>query len=328
MKTSQAGKEDDGRETWENARALAALYDPVPSFLSSVVRILRCDSEEAPSGELSRLAIYCLKHLLRIGSIRGFLHSATETFFQDQLDPELPISGRTLTKCFSSRDIAVLLAVLTLYRGRLRRLPVELQEELSKRIHLSAEIGGRVGQAIPSVGFAQGLLVGITRPIALSILREVDFLAWTQYRKTVSNLPYPYDERMEIEQFGCSHGQVAGMLLQNAGMGVQTAEYIAEALRDGDISDIAGTRSVMQLRVASVWTESLQKRGEIPQLVHRVEYYPVEEQLRQLLAFVAERRTNGSVNNMLDRNFLPKSEVGKEVEDTVEDDWDPPFDGA
>jgi hypothetical protein len=266
---------------WENARAYASLLGVVPSSFSSLVRLLVRQGSDISSLDFKTIAQ--TERLLKGPTSRSMFFFCAKTFRELELDNKSDVTLRELVAMFSPFDLASLISLLYLYR-RSEKLckDDEAWASISSNISSLSEIGGYVGDAIPSIGLGTGLFVGCLREIALCTVGHHDPAGYQAYIRHLQDTKQELDLDFELQRWSTSSLQIASTLLQSMGFGVDMSEGIVFGLDPrvsiAEITDDASYR----LKITRVWIDSMLETGEQPTISLRGEYYPLKEAMDRL----------------------------------------------
>lgn len=302
------GEEVDSGRGWDEAIKIASLIGEIPSLFSTCIRGLMADSREGEA--LSRGARHSLKVLMLGSSLKSSLLFAGKTFKPDLTKDDSFASPEAAAKIFKLGEIANIIALLFLYR-RVQKTFGETHEdrwlEISKTLGIEAEIGGHLGFAIPKIGFSWGLMIGSMRHFGTFLLVASQPKAFQKYRVDMKMAKKEYDLAYELDVWGCTHLQVASIVLQTLGMGVN----LAQALPIGTEAKLDNTlpTDIYRVRITTEWIKTLRKTGMQPEMTHRGDFYPLKKDLDGLLTLITEINSKGSRYNWLNKgkDDMPKA---------------------
>ena len=285
---------------WEEAREIAANFGAIPSLFSACIRGLMTDSKEG-SG-MSRGTRHSLKVLMLGGNFRAAIYHAGLTFRPDQTDEKAFKTPEGVTKAFKLDELAYLTALLFSYR-RMQKLCATKHSDrwpdISRAVILESEVGGHLGLAIPKIGFGWGILIGSIRNLAMGLLLVSKPKEFHKYRIDQKVKKSEFDLSYEREVWGCTHLQVASIILQTLGMGVNLAQAM-ELGFDAALSNSLAT-DVYRVRITREWISALLKTGKAPEMTHRGDFYPLRPELDKLTAAAQEIVSSGSAYEWLEK---------------------------
>jgi hypothetical protein len=288
-------------ESWEQAKRMAGLVGEIPSVFSTCIRFFRIDAERN-KGILTPSSRYCFARLIDSPSMSAALYFAARTYRATSLLSLPELRPRDLMDLFKADELAAIVAALYLQRRIERGCPATEWINLLPNMTLYSEVGGHVGQAIPKIGFAFGLLLGTFRHLTLALMMGIDEKKFIAYRRHLKFTGAPFELSMEQQLWGTTHPQLASMLLQVMGLGTGYFEAVVAGLYPGKIQDTTQTEHAYLGRVTALWIDTLVATGSIPNIVHRGQYYPLGTELDVLLSTVASLRKEGSQFRWLTRN--------------------------
>lgn len=280
-------------ETWEQAANIASRLGKVPSSFTTTIHFLRKDIEEKRESPSSG-SVFCLQRLFRSPTFKAPLYYCALTFFGEQAAGFSKIGPRELWKMFGPDGLIVAVALVYLSK---KAHSVTDQSEWAfvvRGMGLESETGGYLGQAIPNIGFALGVLAGGLRHLGLAMFLAVDKNGYVDYRRQLKMKRSIYDFEIEFKRWGCNHVQVAAILAQSLGMGASWCSALVRGL-DFLNPDLEGIdEEGFCMRTALVWIDALLKTGVAPDITHSGKYYPLKSDYDALVAKVAALRESGS----------------------------------
>ncbi len=287
-------------ESWENAKAYAAIMGAVPASFSATIRMLVIGHLKNEDSWKARFQVI---RLLNGPTMKSIFYHAAKTFRSKELEQNPKMGVRELVQLFKPLDLAGLLAVIYLYRRSHKIISKkESFAELSAQLCAEADIGGHLGDAIPSIGFGTGLLIGSIRYLALAPFINHDEDGYNRYlrhlkRQEGASLDLIY----EASRWNCTSLQVASILLQSTGFGVEVAQGVVNGLDPRLTIHDVPDKDQYRVKITKVWIDSLKTTGEQPNLKMRGEFYPLKDALDLLQAQSSEIRSSGSKYSWLTR---------------------------
>lgn len=279
----------DDLEAWQNAQGYAGLFGEIPATFSSVVRALKVDIE---SGKLSDGSIYLVQRLLRSKAVLSPFYFGIEEFAKYSNIEVSPLS--TLISKIKPGDLAGLLAVIYLYKRAARLCSDEEWAHITPGMTVEIDLGGRIGYAMPAVGFQTGLLTGSLRWFALGAFLLHDKKGFIEYRRLLKQKNNIFDLDWERARWGCTSSQVAAVFLQSFGFGVDAVNGLAAGLSQNPPELALKDKSIYRSYITSVWIQSLRTTAAPPDISHRGEFYPDAKELSFLTEDAQRLRDKGS----------------------------------
>jgi hypothetical protein len=282
-------------ESWEEARAVAALIKEVPNSFSTCIRFLRADFEQKQP-DLSKGSKFYLLRLLKSQSVSAPLYFAALTY-RPEIFQSHGSSIEGILKTFKPEEIASLLSLVYLYRAIRKGCDPEEWKFIDEAVQLHTDLCGLIGDAIPSLGLANAVLVGGLRPLAQALFLGIDKPNFIKYRRAIKKAEVFSDMAEEMRLWRCTFGQVASILAQPIGLGIHVSEFLSRGfLPEGQSGE---PREAIGMRVTDQWLAALIKTGKEPQIAHRVEFFPHAKDVSILLERIAQIRQGGSVHQWL-----------------------------
>lgn len=288
-------------ETWEQARNVAALVGYVASYFKTAARVLV--AEEKGAAEVSPVARSNVTRLFHGPVMKASLYYASMTYKRERLSEARFFSTNDLVRLYRPGELASLVSLVILWNKTKRFIPEPHGSMIGKRMQAEVDAGYFVGRAIPKIGPSAGMIVPSIRWIAFALFWKLDHKgAGSYYRKMNKERP-EFDPAAEIDWWGCSVSQVSSILLQYIGFGVETASLAEQTLASaGDPARLEGCgEKLYRYKALQVWVEALLATGAEPVMSHKVDYYPMKEELALLMSELAEIVQGGSRYHWLNR---------------------------
>lgn len=172
----------------------------------------------------------------------------------------------------------------------------------------AVDIGGVFGRKVPALGFANGLLVAGVRWLALALCASVDLRKFQNYRRKLLRGEEGFDFAFERKLWGCTHPQIASLLLLSMGFPAVYAELFEVALAAAPRAEVP-TR-INRLRILAQWTFALQTGINPPTMPGENEFLTSDLALDQIAKESSEIGDRGSRYSWL---FKSSDDVTKEA---------------
>jgi hypothetical protein len=277
-------------ESWEEARTIAGLIGDVPNSFSTCIRFLRTDYEQN-GGALSRGTRFYLSRLLKSASVSAPLYFAAMTYRPEQFQAQGGDSAAIMS-VFAPDELATLLSLVYLFRTIKKGCDPEEWRFIEEAIILQTDICGIMGDVIPAIGLSNATLVGAIRLLSQALFLGVKKKEFTNYRRALKKSGALADYAEEIKTWGCTHAQVASILVQPVGLGRTLSEQLSMGLLPVPQSN--EPKESVGMRVVSQWLQAILTTGKEPQIAHRVEYYPHAKDIEDFLVRANSIRQVGS----------------------------------
>ena len=270
-------------ESWDRARDFAGSLGPYPSSFTSVIRLLNHDRSQN-TASLSDITRFLLGRLLRSSTIQASYYYAVRAFRPERLavGPQ-KFTLADFIDSFTGEEHAVMLTCIYLFRtSRLRCKPGAL-DKIQPRLFRHSDLGFLVGSAIPTIGAARAMLFSSMRVFALIPFIKFDAIKFGDYWIHLHKQGARYtDPVYEFDAWECNSSQIAVLLSQQFGFGVQRSVDLMYALSvSGSITQ--GEAGVRSLKFADIWINSLLRTGGTPDIPLPPEFYPDRLSLEALI---------------------------------------------
>lgn len=260
-------------DSWGKAQLIASLVGTMPPFFTSCARYLVNEAAKT-SGLPSDGTRYVVSQLWRSPTLRATFAYTVKEFFPERLNALGKLTDRELTSFLEVDDLAALLCLRYLFKRIQKGCEPDLHPELALRLHRDLLFGGLLGQAIPGFGVTRGIILAGFQNLGFQMLLGVDLDGFRTYRRTLRTREVPYDFTLEMDTWGCTHVQIASLLIQQVGLGVN----VANSLQCGLHASYSGFDELdsdsRAFLIGKIWIESLAQTADQPPIVHRTEYYP------------------------------------------------------
>lgn len=223
-------RREDPLLSWAAAQECINTLPAPVSFTTAIVRVLAATSH-AGSGTIDPLLCQLTVRLMQsprlcstyAAAFTLFRSTLREPFTEPQAETPAAVDAAQIAQFFSPTDHAAIIS-LTLAHACARRCgDPDLFSTFSTTLQASSTVCGMIGQALPGVGLADGLLVGSIPWLGLIPLLWSDREGVSEYLAVCGPseahpLPLP-DPRYERARWGYSCWQAGVLLLQRLGFG-------------------------------------------------------------------------------------------------------------
>lgn len=289
-------------ELWNKARAFLNPIGRVPPSFTTPIRALLLDGKNGVA--ISPATQFLVVRLLKSPTAKAMFYYAALTFHGERLSNSAYLSSADLIRSFEPGEIAVIIAMLFLYRRAQKLGNLGGDEEwnlITKLATEKFEVGGHMGHAIPRIGSTKGMLVGGLRYITWAFLKMSDSFGFTRYLSHLEQKKRPYDLDYELDTWGCTHAHLLGNAMQLLGFGVQLSHAVQLGLGIQPPKDEKADEVSFEFALADEWIEVLYETGAEPQRNHLGQYYPREKDNHKMLYEITRLKEQGSKYNWLRR---------------------------
>lgn len=254
----------------------------IASTVTACIRSLTMNNAyDAPRGGLDEMSYFELSRYLKAPSLKIPFYFAAERRMSSAQKEAPAIGSREIIDIFNAHELASLLALTYLYkRVRTRIKDSEDWERIHKSVEEHLEISSLLGQALPSIGFGNAILVGTIRPLALALFFLIDPEGYKQHRDELKTNGVPFDLAGERNRWGITHLDVACRLLIQLGFGQTFSSDFYNGLAsesDANLND-----EQLRFRLMGLWIEAL-TMGSIPPKVRGEEKHQASGDVLDLL---------------------------------------------
>jgi hypothetical protein len=264
---------DTTAQNFGRARTFVARLGYVPALFSTCIRQIREaeTSKDIPDEKRHSHAQNFAYNLIKISpSLRTALYSIASSYRKPDLDKIGPApTTRALITLFQPSELAGIVATVFLFKRFCKWVEPGERDRLMPLLRQQTEIGWHVGATISNVGYGYGALIGIVRYAALGTFVAQDPKAFAKYRRELAPNKALFKPELEIATWGCSHLEIAALLMQNLGMGRGPGLGLSAGDNADHLIDEAhvGHHSLEEAlcwRACVAWVESLHCFGKAP----------------------------------------------------------------
>ena len=287
---SQGEKKED---PWVIGSQYAQMIGAAPSSFSTLIRGLLQDSVKNDN-KISFHHQQAMVRFLKGESMKAPFYFAIKTFKPEVLTGK-PVPLKEIVHSFKPYELASYLGFLYTYR-RVRSL-VKNESEwdyLREVIVPRSEVACFLGYAIENIGPGLGLIAGGVRFMGWVPFVMHDEKGYIEYRRHLKKSQLVYDLDYEMERWGCTHSHIAAHLLIGMGFNKEAAMEIGQGLLKQELPAERDGKTQYAVKLIEVWTDSIIKTGQQPDMTHSGNFYPVAEKLEYLLSNTASTLATSS----------------------------------
>lgn len=255
--------EAKGKLGWRAAMELLEPFGPVAANFAETVRVLISHYEhggaEMPIGG-QNLVIRLLKN----NTIKAAYYFVAKAYRPQLLAGKNPLTVKDLFTGFSAIEHAAILSFCYLFRNLSKKSDKDEWEYVQAPLYEALSLGSAMGQSVPEVGLAFGMLSRGLRYLSFAPFLIGNRRGFKEYRRHLKAKDLPFDLAFEQKVWECNNIQVAAMLLTYMGFNRTAAmQFIAAADRDPKVTpdELYGIR----FRMAEAILDSYMEAGEIPE---------------------------------------------------------------
>jgi hypothetical protein len=205
-------------------QAAAALVRPLGKTASNFAQCISAlvahgEQEQIAGGSRAPLPTPVRQHLdflLRNATLKAAYYYAAKAYRPAVLTSRTPLSSAALIEGFSPLEHATLLALCYLFRTLSQRCDRDEWEHIQPPLYEELSAGGAVGECLPEVGLACGLLARGMPQLARAAFLLNNRRGFKEYRRHLRGNRLPVDYNFERTLWQCDSVQVAAVLLQAA----------------------------------------------------------------------------------------------------------------
>ncbi len=268
------------------ARGYVGLIGPIPSSITSTVRTLVSEGERL-SGSISQPTKSMLRRLLKSPSMVAPFYFGLKYLKSDIPETDQKISDHVLCRVYSPMDFAALLTLIYFSRRMRSLVSEDIWEKVPSRLNRDLALAAPLARAIPRMSLHYCLLVAGLWELVPLLFAHHEPKGASAYANHLSSASLPYDLRWEVARWGCSRAELSAAVLQSFGFGVPQSNALSTGLAAGTLGTAESVDpEAYRPYIIRVWLDMLAATKSIPQIAHRGEYYPTQQQSAALLAAV------------------------------------------
>jgi hypothetical protein len=258
-----AALEAKGKLGWRAAMELLEPFGKVAANFAETIRVL-VNHYEHGSGEMPLSGRNLVIRLLKNNTIKAAYYFVAKSYRPQIIASKNPLTVKDLFEGFSAIEHAAILSLCYLFRNLSKRSDKVEWEYVQAPLYEALSIGSSMGQCVPEVGLAFGMLSRGLRYLAFAPFLVGNRRGFKEYRRHLTASDLPFDLRREHKIWECTNIQVAAVLLSYMGFNrTVVIQFVAAAERDLKVSpdELYGVR----FRIAEAILDAYFETGEIPE---------------------------------------------------------------
>lgn len=237
--------------SWEVAAEMCRPLLPFPALFANTVRFL--NGTLPWDGEFRHLS--SLVHLYSSKKVQCIVYHAAKHLHPEKFTEGIDLSEGKLLELLSPKELSAVFAITYLYRRLRRGCDEKVWLILSKETRGQIQTAICIGRLTPALGIAVPTCASAFRNFGLILMARDGPKHFREYRHSLHKSNRLFDPELETRLWGCSHLQVASLLLQSFGFGRYAAEGVGVGLdptASGELTEEART-----WRNGALWVESV-----------------------------------------------------------------------
>jgi hypothetical protein len=259
--TEMKSIESEARLGWHAAEELLRPFGAVAANFSEAIRLL-VHHYEVGSSRLPLAAEHHVIRLLKNSTIKATYYFVTKEHRPQVLSPGKLIDAKEFFEAYTPIEHAVILAYCYLSRNLSRKTDKDDWAYVENPLYEALTIGGIIGQGVPEIGLAFGLLTRGLRYLAFAPFLRENRRGFKDYRIHLKSKDLAFDIAYEESAFQTTNIQIAAIVLERMGFNHSMAlEYVAAATgnKDHAPSQLYG----IPFSMAEALIDSYMETGEI-----------------------------------------------------------------
>ncbi len=256
-------------ERWRNAKVFANVLKEPNAMFSTAIRTIKSteNSYGADSEALKKAAVSASLFLVDVSpSLKAMFYFAAETLYPDEVAKHTELDSKTLLGLFRPTEVTAILAISYIYRRVRKRCPEAEWKKFATKLLIHARITCVVGDTINFVGTGNGMLIGAFRFLSIGLFAIKDLKGFQEYARKLKNDATLFDIEFEEKRWGCNHLEIASILAQSLGFGVNVGYGFSMAYGQGSKLPEHLEEKVFCWRTCMEWSQTFQETGEPPRL--------------------------------------------------------------
>lgn len=269
-------------ESWVKAQEFAAILPPINTLFSGCVRTLWPATASFTPNELVRR--FPFDAIFKNASVKALLYFAAVALNRHDPSEDDQLTGLKLVDMFDFRELTSILMISYLDTALRRLTDPTTWKTAASEIDLHTEVGSLIGTAIPAIGVGCGMMVPAIRLYSIALFSRKDLRGYKAYMRELHKNEMLFDLRYEESKWGCNHLQIASILLQICGFGVNASSGMLLGSEVGHLIRVLdANEDMLAWSHSRQWLEALLQRERAPAgLDESSRYYPSPETLQAL----------------------------------------------
>jgi hypothetical protein len=255
--------EAKGKLGWRAATELLEPFGPIAANFAETIRVLISHYEHGGT-EMPLGAQNLVIRLLKNNTIKAAYYFVAKAYRPQLLEGKSPLTVRDLFTGFSAIEHAAILSFCYLFRNLSKRSDKDEWEYVQAPLYEALSVGSAIGQCVPEVGLAFGMLSRGLRYLAFAPFLVGNRRGFKEYRRHLKAKDLPFDLACEQRIWECNNIQIAAMLLMYMGFNRTAAmQFVAAVEKDPKVApdELYGVR----FRMSEAIMNSYMETGEIPE---------------------------------------------------------------
>jgi hypothetical protein len=280
-------------ERWKNAKKFAdGFKQPITMFATAIRAIKSAELHQGgDTPTVRKVVVQTTQFVLDVSpSLKALFYFAAEDLHPEHIADYEELDSRTLLKLFKPSEVAAILAISFVYRNVRRMCPESEWKKIAAKLYTYMHVSTLVGETINHVGPGNGMLMGGLRHLSMAMFAARDLKGFQEYARRLKTNASLFDLDFEEERWGCNHLEIAAIISQMLGFGVQASTGLSLAyLIEGNNLPEDLEELVFCWRACMDWTTSFIETGEPPENKGEGDaMYLPENELKNLKKHVAE----------------------------------------
>ncbi|MEY4668586.1 MAG: hypothetical protein RL518_1285 [Pseudomonadota bacterium] len=253
--------DSEARLGWQAAEELLRPFGSVAANFAEAIRLL-VHHYEAGSARLPLAAENHIIRLLKNSTIKATYYFLTKEHRPHVLTPGKLIDAKEFFEAYSPFEHAVILSYCYLSRTLSRKTDKDDWAYVENPLYEALTTGAIIGQGVPEVGLAFGLLSRGLRYLAFAPFLRENRRGFKDYRIYLKSKDLAFDIAYEENAFQTNNIQIAAIILERMGFNHAMAlDFVAAATgnKDHTPSELYG----IPLSAAEALLDSYMETGEI-----------------------------------------------------------------
>lgn len=293
-------KEEEIVDPWVVASQYAKLFGEIPASFNTLVRT--CISSYENKNDIIEDAVaFELKRFLKSDSMKAPFYFYIKTIKPELLEKTADFS-KNCREMFSASEIASVLPILYLYRRAQRLISEDDWRFIGPNLIKKSELALHIGLAINNIGAGFAFIAGAIRYISMMTFLVHDKKGFGEYRRHLKLKNLPFDMEYEISRWGCTHEQVAVNIIVSMGFPSKIAQSMQKGLEAQELNkELKKDKIAYGIKLIEVWSDSLVETGNLPDIQHDGDFYPLKESMERMNQRVALTLTQNTQFAWIDK---------------------------